>query len=45
MINTSLTVLLLPSGTFVALAAVYLLSRDPSRRRRAWQLLRLLLRR
>ena len=44
-LNTSLTALLIAASAFSALAAVYLLSTDPSRRRRAWQLLRLLLRR
>jgi hypothetical protein len=45
MIETPFLALLLTTGAFATLAAVFLLSKDPSRRRRAWQLLRLLLRR
>jgi hypothetical protein len=34
-----------PTIGIIALATVYLVSKDPDRRRRAWQLLKLLLRR
>lgn len=42
MYDVSFTVILAAVG-FTALAAVYLWSEDPARRRRAWQLLKLLL--
>ena len=44
MYNLDLAVMVTAAG-IATLAAVYLWSRDPGRRRRAWQLLKLLLRR
>ena len=44
MYDLDLTVVLTAAG-IVVLAAVYLWSKDPGRQRRAWQLLKLLLRR
>jgi hypothetical protein len=35
----------IPAVAIIALAVVYLVSKDPDRRGRAWQLLKLLLRR
>ena len=43
MYNLTLPVMVLVAGAIV-LAVVYLMSKDPDRRARAWQLLKLLLR-
>jgi hypothetical protein len=36
---------MVPAAGVIVLAAVYMMSKDPDRRARAWQLLKLLLRR
>ena len=40
-----LVLLAIPAAAIIPLAVVYLVSKDPDRRGRAWQLLKLLLRR